>query len=96
MEPTTFEEATKIIANEIAELVIVKQADYGQGNILDFGEYGVLVRTNDKIARLKNLYKQGKKPKNEAVDDSWMDTAGYAIVALMVRQGWFTLPLKEE
>jgi len=94
--PKTFEEACKLLADEIAELVTMKQADYGQANILDFGEYGVLVRTNDKIARLKNLYKQGKKPKNEAVDDSWMDTAGYSIVALLVRRGWFTLPLKEE
>ena len=95
MEPKTFEEACRLLTNEIAELVIAKQADYGQSNILDFGEYGVLVRTNDKIARLKNLYKQGKKPKNEAVDDSWMDTAGYAIVALLVRRGWFQLPLEE-
>jgi hypothetical protein len=32
-----------------------KQLDYGSANIADFGEYGVLVRANDKVARLKNL-----------------------------------------
>ena len=95
MEPKTFEEACRLLTNEIAELVIAKQADYGQSNILDFGEFGVLVRTNDKIARLKNLTKQSKMPKNEAADDSWKDTAGYAIAALMLRRGWFILPLEE-
>lgn len=96
MEPKTFEEGCRQIADELANLVIEKQKDYGQANILDFGEFGVLVRTNDKIARLKNLYKQGKKPRNEALDDSWKDNAGYSIVALMVRRGWFSLPLEEE
>ena len=95
MEPKTFEEGCRLLADEIAELVISKQHDYGQANILDFGEFGVLVRTNDKIARLKNLYSSKKSPKNETVDDNWKDNAGYSIVALMVRRGWFTLPLEE-
>ncbi|MBA7568409.1 hypothetical protein ES708_10130 [subsurface metagenome] len=92
MEPKTFEEACRLVANEIAELVISKQNDYGQNNILDFGELGILVRTNDKVARLKNLI--GKKnPQNETIEDTWKDTAGYAIVALMLKRGWFILPL---
>lgn len=93
-EPKTFEEATRIIANEIASLVISKQADYGKSNILDFGEFGVLVRTNDKIARLKNLSISGKKP--ESVEDSWEDLAGYALIALMLKRGWFNLELEKK
>jgi len=61
---------------------------------LDFGEFGVLVRTNDKIARLKNLLRNQKAPSNESIDDTWKDTAGYAVVAMMLRKGWFILPLK--
>jgi len=97
MEPKTFEEACQQIALEIAELIIAKQHDYGHENILAFGELGVLVRTNDKVARLKNLINAGKPccEVNEPRIDSWRDIAGYAIIALMLDRGWFTLPLKE-
>ena len=76
--------------------MINKQRDYGHNNILDFGEYGVLVRLNDKVCRLKNLLGNKKEPKNESIDDSWIDTANYAIIAIMLRRGLFTLPLKED
>jgi len=98
MEPSTFEEACARIAGELTAMVISKQHDYGHENILAFGELGVLVRVNDKIARLKNLLSPfGKKlPKNESYEDSWRDLAGYAIIALMLDRNWFTLPLGEE
>lgn len=89
----TFEGACKEITECLAELVISKQRDYGKANILDFGEFGVLVRLNDKVARLKNL--QGKDPHNESTEDTWKDIAGYAIIALMLREESFNLPLKE-
>lgn len=94
-EVRTFEEALDEIMIELRELLIEKQRDYGHRNILDFGEYGVLVRANDKIARLKNLLGK-KEPKNESIDDSWRDLANYAIIALMLRKGTFTLPLDED
>ena len=94
IEPKTWEEATKIIANEIADLLIMKQKDYGKSNILDFGEYGILVRTNDKVARLKELVIKNKTPANEKKTDSWKDIAGYALLALMLERGWFQLPLR--
>jgi hypothetical protein len=94
MSNQTFDEACKLVASDIADLVIRKQHDYGHGNILAFGEFGVLVRASDKFERLKNL--QGKEAKNEAIDDTWMDVAGYAILALMLRRGVFTLPLEPE
>ena len=55
IEPKTFNEATRIIANEIVTLVCQKQADYGHGNINAFGELGIKVRVSDKKARLKNI-----------------------------------------
>ena len=111
----TFNEAAHKIATEIAELIISKQHDYGHGNILAFGEFGVLVRASDKLERLKNLSKKGAlkvpifeecphcgeimatgemKPLHEATEDTWMDLAGYSLIALMLRRGIFTLPLE--
>jgi len=90
----SFEEAAKLVADGLAELVIKKHRDYGKGNILDFGEYGVLLRVNDKLRRLKNL--QGKEVNNEPIDDTWEDIAGYSIVALLLRKGWFGLPMESD
>lgn len=90
------------LLKELAELLIKKQKDYGSRNILDCGELGVVVRCSDKIARLRNLFGitdgtlNKKATNNEAVDDSWMDLANYAIIALMVRRNAFDLPLKGE
>jgi hypothetical protein len=97
-EPKTFEDAVRQIANEIADLVISKQHDYGHGNILKFGEVGIKVRSSDKRERLKNLL--GKieelsesKTMNEPLKDSWKDIAGYAIIALMLDRDQFELEL---
>jgi hypothetical protein len=79
---------------DIAELVISKQRDYSHANILAFGEFGVLVRANDKVARLQNLL--GKTAANESKLDSWKDLTGYSIIATMLDRDWFTLPLKGE
>lgn len=96
VNPECFEEACREVARELIDLLIAKQHDYGHSNILDFGEFGVLVRANDKIARLKNLLKGGTVPLNESIEDSWGDLANYAIIALMVRRDWFKLPLRED
>lgn len=92
--PEYFEDACYEIATELARLVISKQKDYGHENILAFGEFGILVRVNDKIARLKNL--QDKEVSNEPTEDSWKDMAGYSILAIMLRRGTFELPLKDK
>lgn len=92
----TFEEAIDAIHKDLKDLMVKKQRDYGHGNIADFGEFGVLIRTNDKINRLKNLFKKGGEPQNEAIDDTWSDIANYALIALMLRRGVFLLPLKED
>jgi len=94
-KPRTFQEALGLVLDDMRDVMTSKQRDYGPGNILDFGDYGVLVRANDKIGRLKNLYK-GEKPRNESVDDSWIDLANYAVIALMVRRGHWGLPMAED
>ena len=91
--PETFNEACHIIADELVDLICRKQHDYGHDNIIAFGEFGLLVRTSDKVARLRNL--QGKEGIVEPRIDAWRDIAGYAILALMVDRDWFKLELEE-
>jgi hypothetical protein len=91
--PKTFNEAAQEVASEIANLICKKQHDYGHDNILAFGEFGLLVRTNDKVARLRNLI--NKEGITEPRLDSWRDIAGYALLALMLDAGWFELELEK-
>ena len=90
----TFEEAIDEIFAEQRQIMLEKQFDYGHENITAFGEMGCLVRSSDKISRLKNLLGKKQNPKNEALEDSWRDLLNYALIALMLRKGTFKLPLQ--
>jgi hypothetical protein len=83
---TAMGRAALVIAIENVATLDRKQRDYGSRNISEFGEFGILMRVWDKICRLKNL--MGKEnPKNESIDDSWLDMANYAVIAILVRRG---------
>lgn len=92
---STFEEGLEERISELKNLMISKHKDYGPGNINSFGELGVLVRTSDKVERLKHLMKSEDAPNFESMDDSWMDIANYGIIALMYRKGFWNLPLSD-
>lgn len=70
-----------------AELFDSKQHDYGPANISMFGEYGVLVRLNDKLQRLINLQKRADAPANESIEDTWRDIGGYGFIGEMLHSG---------
>lgn len=91
-EPKTFEEALDIVLSRMRETMIKKNRDYGPNNIAKFGEYGVLIRSNDKLERLINLYNTGRQPENESIDDTWLDLANYGLIAQMLRLGLWGLP----
>lgn len=92
----SFDEAVYMKVSEIANTLIKKRIDYGSENLKPFGELGILIRVYDKVSRLKNLlYDNPRKPKNEAIEDTWLDIAGYAVLALMMREGTLDLPIKE-
>ena len=82
-----------ITFDDMLDLVISKQWDYGHGNIAKFGLIGIVVRLSDKIERLKNLLSTGASPSNESLDDTKMDIVGYCILALMLIDGTFMKPL---
>ena len=79
-----------------------KQQDYGSQNIARHGEFGVLVRCDDKTARIANLLRQQPKleltddpseqagpdkAQNESRLDSWLDLANYGLIGALVMKG---------
>lgn len=57
---------------------------YGRGNIAATGAVGCVVRAQDKLARLVNLYlHKGGEGNDETVNDSWIDLINYAIMGYM-------------
>lgn len=85
--------------NNVAEVVIRKQHDYGQGNILNAPidpKLAVLVRLNDKLARAANLIENNKTPNNESLHDTFQDIIGYGTILLMLEDDSFKLPLVED
>lgn len=84
------------LLKEMGDLHDSKQQDYGTPEdpfhnlraAEDFGlppEYGIALRMNDKMNRIKKYYKHGGL-KNESVEDAYMDIAVYALAALVLRR----------
>jgi len=84
-EPLTIEFINQVL-NDIRTFDC-KQHDYGPENITAFGEKGVVVRMNDKMARLRNLVWGDKPASNEAIEDSYTDLSVYGVIARMCRAG---------
>jgi hypothetical protein len=90
----TFDSSCMKAAVECVNIVVSKQTKYGKQNILDFGEFGILVRMNDKFNRLKNMVVNNIEDSVEPIDDTINDIIGYALLWKMVRNGTFKLPMK--
>ena len=83
--PQYFEEAYGIVCREISSFLAGDNS-----NILEFGEIGVAVRTNDEMAIIKALVKKGQN--KDELEDHWIQVAKLSIIAIMLRRGWFDLP----
>ena len=95
---STFNDEALKLGEEIAELVIRKQRDYGKGNITNnilSPEDVLLSRLSEKLNRIKNLVDSGVEPENESIVDSAKDVVGLGIVLCMYLNGTFELPLKD-
>lgn len=88
-EPKYLDEAFEKICQEMLKTFIKKHKDYGKDNILDIGELGIAFRINEKTSRLKNLLSKKIQAMNETIDDSWLDIAVYAVIAILYRKKWF-------
>lgn len=82
------------ILEELANVHEKKGSDYGSAddplaNVRASQEWGVaswigtLIRANDKVIRLQHAAK-GSTLKNEGIEDSLLDLASYAIIALVL------------
>lgn len=82
------------VLDEIRALHVKKATDYGRGadmlaNLRAAAEFGlpawlgVALRMNDKMHRLKSFAQTGKLA-NEGVEDSLLDIANYAMLALVL------------
>jgi len=70
--------------DEARLIMVERQHKYGPHNISAMGFDGVMVRMNDKFARLRQgLATHG----DESVADTLYDLANYALIALMVYEG---------
>jgi len=88
-QPKFLEDAFSTVTCKMMETFVKKNKDYGKGNILDTGELGIIFRINDKIRRLQNLTQNAKEPENESINETWLDIAVYAVIAILLRKGWF-------
>jgi hypothetical protein len=75
-----------------------KNHDYSPANILGTGEVGLVTRLWDKTARLMNLtgfrltvasceFETPKIPRYEAIADTYLDLANYAVIGALLRRG---------
>jgi len=81
---------------EVVAKLAEKQAAYGTGNILAFGYSGIHVRMSDKVARLRNMIDNDREFDWEPLEDAWFDLVGYAVIARMLTDGTFQLPLERD
>ncbi len=67
---------------EVGELVIAKNKDYGEINLKEFGKFGIIVRLNDKINRYYNIKEKETTEINESLVDTTKDIIGYCLLLL--------------
>lgn len=82
----TFEEITK----QMDEVYQRKNQDYGNSfdsTLNEFGIIGGIIRMNDKMNRIKSIYKSGNiRVKDEKFEDTLLDLANYTVMTLQ----WLT------
>lgn len=87
--PKYLEEAFEEICKTLKNVFVKKHKDYGKDNILEMGELGVAFRETEKVSRLKHLLREDREPQYESMEENWIDVAVYAVIAIMLRRGWF-------
>lgn len=87
LTPQQFREQMTGVAMEMVDLLCRKRASYGPDNLTKFGEFGILVRTSDKLERLAHMHRQGidVTEVGEDAEDAWCDLAGYSLLVLLIR-----------
>ena len=78
------------ITEKMHQIYLKKNKDYGSSFDRQYDKYGmtsVLIRLSDKLNRLEQITRAGTiEVKDESIDDTLLDLANYAILALIKRQ----------
>jgi hypothetical protein len=104
-EPTTWDEAVSKFYEHANGIMHDRQAKYGPNNVTEQGLFGICTRlASDKVQRmLKALNGKVVAGKvildevdadfsDESFDDTLFDIANYALIAWMLRKGYWLLP----
>lgn len=80
--PEEVQQAREEVVSDILHLLKRKANNYGR-NIQRHGIRGVVIRMSDKMMRLENLVLGDRSDSvGEAISDTFVDQAGYAITTL--------------
>lgn len=74
------------IIEEMIQLYISKNKDYGNAFKQSYDEFGAVmaaIRINDKLNRFKTLIKQNSEVKTESIKDTLIDLANYAVMTII-------------
>jgi hypothetical protein len=85
-EPNTQAQRIDSVCNEVRDLLIRKNHDYGDSFSKQFAKYGVLsgmIRMDDKMRRLETLIDGEEAQVAESIEDTVADLAGYALLTLV-------------
>lgn len=98
-KPFSTSDAIAETCDKLTSVLLDKNSDYGDSAFTDplfakrvSAEQAIAIRFGDKIKRLENLcdgYEidpEYRKVKEETIDDTLMDVAGYAVLWLIARQ----------
>lgn len=83
-------EVHKELLDSLHNLYIAKNRDYGDSVHDTYEKYGLvsfLVRLEDKLNRARTLSKQAAVVQDEKIEDTLMDMANYAILAVIELKG---------
>lgn len=83
LQELTKEKVVHII-HKNKELFINKNEDYGN-SFEDFKLIGIIVRLNDKINRIKSIYKLKQPKVDEKIEETINDLYNYCIIGLMYK-----------
>ena len=88
MEISEFVDTLSDVMTEMQGLLQSKRVSYGPHNLTEFGDIGVLIRTNDKIKRLVHMWQKDLSTTAVGEDalDAWRDIAGYALLVLVAHK----------
>ena len=83
---TKYKKDEYLILKQLETLLIKKNKDYNNSFDRTVDEYGyvvIVIRLEDKINRLNNLIKNNNEVKDESIEDTLLDIAGYCVLSLI-------------